>query len=146
MNARTSDCPDFVVDENSLHCDFLPDDFITDTYINRCSQDKGKLNSNGRVLLDFCKQTGMRMLNGCFDRDKHGRYTYVGSNGSSVVDYVIRTSNLFQCVDMFYVHDPNILTDHCLIDFVLSFDKADIPVTCINGQDNPSQYVECKYT
>lgn len=49
----------------------------------------GKLNNNGTMLLDLCKQTGLRILNGRCRNDKYGSYTYIGPNGSSLVDYVI---------------------------------------------------------
>jgi len=61
-------------------------------------------------------------LNGRVGKDKGiGRYTYVGSSGSSLVDYVIPTQNLFSFVDTFVVKEPNILSDHCLIDFSFTF-------------------------
>jgi len=49
--------------------------------------DKGRLNNNGVMLLDLCKQTGFRILNGRCDKDKEDKFTHIGSRGSSVVDY-----------------------------------------------------------
>ena len=96
MNAHTSDLPDFVSDENITHIDFLPDGYVADTACTvRCSQDKGRINNNGIVLLDLCKQTGMRILNGRCDRDQDGKNTFIGRTGSSVVDYVIATPGIF---------------------------------------------------
>jgi len=63
-------------------------------------------------------------LNGRVGEDKGiGRYTYVGSSGSSLVDYVITTQNLFSFVDTFVVKEPTILSDHCLIDFSITFNR-----------------------
>jgi len=47
----------------------------------------------------------------------------VGRTGSSVVDYVIATQNLFPFVNHFEVHEPNLLSDHCVVDFAFCFTK-----------------------
>ena len=55
------------------------------------------VNSNGRKLLDFCKLNGLRICNGRFGQDKGvGKYTYIGSTGSSVVNYVIMSPSLIE--------------------------------------------------
>ena len=46
-----------------------------------------------------------------------GKYTFVGRRGSSLVDYVLASQNLFPFVKEFGVQDPNILSDHCVISF-----------------------------
>jgi hypothetical protein len=69
--------------------------------MNRYSQDKCRENSYGLALLDICKHTGLRILNSRFGKDKYiGLNTIVGSRGSSLVDYVISTQNLFQYIDV----------------------------------------------
>ena len=74
MNARVKELPDMVMDDNSLHLP-LPDDYILDEYLPRSSQDKN-MNSNGPLLLEFCKQTNMRILNGRTGSDKGiGKFT-----------------------------------------------------------------------
>ncbi|KAL4240483.1 hypothetical protein ACF0H5_001275 [Mactra antiquata] len=143
MNARTSESPDFVINDNFAHIDSLPDDYVNDVFLTRSSLDKGHLNSNGRMLLDFCKQTGLRILNGRVDGDKTGNYTFVGSNGSSVVDYVICTRNLFPHVETFNINDPNILSDHCLISFAYIFYK--IEECNLQIDKNNYEFVNCKY-
>ena len=98
----------------------LPDEYIPDDVLQRFSEDKGHTNNNGLLLLDFCKQTGLRIMNGRVGADKGlGKYTFVGSRGSSVVDYVLSSQDLFKSISHFEVHDPNIISDHCLITFQL---------------------------
>ena len=63
-------------------------------------------------------------------------FTHVSSRGSSVVDYVISTQNLIQNVLRFKVKDPNLMSDHCVIDFTLFFDKC----MYINNNDNKNTY------
>ena len=76
MNSHTSDNPDYVQDDSSVHINVLPDEYSPDIQINRPSHDKGCLNDNGIMLLDLWKQTGLRILNGSCDRDKQGTHTW----------------------------------------------------------------------
>ena len=122
FNSRTSVNHDFVSDDNSIHMSILPDDYISDNFIERFSEDEGHTNSNGTILLDFCKQTGFRIMNGRVGNDYGiGRYTFVGHRGSSVVDYVLSRPEFFNFVKQFEVQGPNILSDHCLIEFSFEF-------------------------
>ena len=50
-----------------------------------------------------------------------GRYTYVGSTGCSVVDYVIVNPSLFNRIISFQVSEPNILSDYCAVEFSMSY-------------------------
>ena len=147
LNSHTSNSPDFVSDDNLSNIDILPEDYSADISLTRYSQDSGRLNNNGRMLLDLCKQTGLRIMNGRVGNDKNlGRYTYVGSRGSSVVDYVISTQNLFRNVESFTVHDPNILSDHCLVEFSLSFSRPVLNNVDLDLQNtNLYDRVEHKY-
>ena len=94
------------------------------------------------MLLDLCKQTGLRIFNGRMgDGSSIGHCTYVGSSGSSVID-VICLTNLLPYISLFCIDDPNILTDYCLIYFTFQFDK-DLP----GSQSTTSHYekVHFKY-
>ena len=94
MNARTKELPDMVLDDNSIHLS-LPDDYIADEYIPRSSQDKN-INSNGTLLLDFCKQTNLHILN-----SRYGSDTGIAVNllvthrGESVVDYILANTDIY---------------------------------------------------
>lgn len=76
MNARTRESPDYLVDDNS-HYIPLPENYLVDQdVIPRYSLDKHGSNSNGQMLLDFCKQTSLRIVNGRFGSDKMvGRFS-----------------------------------------------------------------------
>ena len=96
MVAWTSVNHDFVVDDNSFHMSVLSDDYIPDNLMQRFSEDEGHTNSNGTFLLDFCKQTGLRIKHGRVGNDYGvGRYTFVGHRGSSVVHYVLARPDFF---------------------------------------------------
>ena len=118
---RTLVNPDFVTDHNPFQMSLLPDDYISDSFLQCFSADEGHTNSNGAFLLDFCKQTGMRIMNGRVGNDYGlGRYTFVGNRGTSIVDYVSSKPEFFNFVAQFEVQEPNILSDHSLIE--VSFD------------------------
>ena len=58
--------------------------------------DDKSINTNGRKLLDFCKQNGLHICNGRIGEDKNvGKFTYIASTGRSVIDYVISNPALF---------------------------------------------------
>ena len=117
FNARLATCPDFVVDDSNRHVDVLPDEYtIGSNVTQRVSQDTVRPDFNGLLLLELCKQNGMRILNGRTGNDANvGKYTYIAPNGSSVIDYMLASQSLFEFIQFFEVHDPNILTDHCCI-------------------------------
>ena len=103
----------------------LPDQYISDKYMQRFSEDQGYVNINGLLLLEFCKQTGVRKMNGRVSKDEGvGRYTFVGHRGCSIVDYVLATEELFNFVSEFEVQESNILSDHCFVFFPLILLKA----------------------
>ena len=122
FNSRTSNRPDFVVDDGTMHMSVLPDDYISDTQMPRFSEDEGHINNNGLLLLDLCKQTGLRIMNGRVGNDQGlGKYTFVGSRGRSLVDYVLSSQDMFNFIKNFEVQEPNILSDHCLVKFCFEF-------------------------
>ena len=125
MNARIADRDDFVPLDISTHMDTLPDDYVCDINLPRSTQDSG-FNANGNLLLDFCKRSGFRIVNGRVGEDAgDGKCTYVGSRGSSLIDYVIADQDLFKYLSNFCVNDPDILSDHCVLNFVMNFELLD---------------------
>ena len=117
FNSRTGTEPDFVPFDNVANIEMLPVDYQVDENLSRYSQDK-VVNANGRKLLDFCKLNGLRICNGRLCEDYGtGKCTYVGGTCSSVLDYVIVNPSLFQCISSFQIHVPNILSDHCFVEF-----------------------------
>lgn len=50
----------------------------------------GKVNKEGKTLIEFIEERGWSIYNGVLKGDEKGEYTYTGSRGSSVIGYVIR--------------------------------------------------------
>ncbi len=124
LNSRCGSLPDYVVDDSATHMPTLPDDYVNDTEIPRLTEDY-TVNANGRLLLDFCKETGLRIANGRVgDVARSGKFTFVGGRGSSIVDFVLVNTDLLHCFTSFTVDDPNIISDHCIISISLCFRSA----------------------
>jgi len=102
FNSRTSVNRDYIDFDTSGEFLSLPDDYTADRVRPRVSQDNGHTNNNGIALLEFCKQTGLRILNGwCGPDDVVGKYTFVGSRGCSLVDYVLASEPILDCITSF---------------------------------------------
>ena len=75
-------------------------------------------------------------MNGRTGNDANfGKYTYIGSNGSSVIDYMLSQQDLFEFIRSFDIEDSNILSDHCCVKLVLEF-----PVKNINFSNDNSSF------
>ncbi|XP_052276939.1 uncharacterized protein LOC127876070 [Dreissena polymorpha] len=136
LNARVGIKPDYAVYENKHILDMLPDDYVMDDAIERNSQDK-TVNDYGKILLDFCISTGLRIVNGRCGTDKGiGKFTCVNTQGCSVVDYVLCKSDVLKLFKTFEIYDPNIVSDHCVISFSLNMHTLDNFVDVKNKGDH----------
>ena len=72
------------------------------------------INNHGKQLINICKNTDLRILNGRTKGDSFGRPTFHGKNGVSTVDYIICNQTIFQNTH-FIVKPPNYLSDHSQI-------------------------------
>ena len=123
FNARCGNRPDFVEDEFLHKLDMLPDDYVEDVFLSRCSQDK-ITNEYGNYLSNFCKASGLRIMNGRIGSDGGlGKFTCVTENGC----------NLFT---VFSVSEPNICSDHCEIRFTLGSSKGQTQEACAEDFDH----------
>jgi exonuclease III len=152
FNARTGNSNDFI-------CNIKLDKFVesfpnniceTESYIEkRVSQDV-VTNCFGNKLLQICKNTDMRILNGRHTDDAgKGYFTFISKNGKSVVDYVITSSDNFTIVNNFQVADLTTFSDHCPISFSLSIATVDDQHTITTGDKvvwDKSKINECMDT
>lgn len=142
LNSRVGTEPDFVILDNSRN-DVLPEDYLPDDFLPRQSEDK-IVNLNGRKLLDFCRQNELRICNGRLGDDRNiGKFTFRASSGRSVVDYVITNITMFEAIQSFKICDPNILSDHCVLEF--SILKNENIYTAQAGETGFSEGLNKKY-
>ena len=138
-NARTANLPDYVACDSLQLSDLLPEDYDIDSSLPRVSEDKVS-NEYGNQLLEFCKATGLKLANGRLGEDT-GQFTCIKGNGSSVVDYVLCKPDLFNIICSFEIGEPNLLSDHCAINFSLNM-FLDLNVI---GDHNKAGDIEFKY-
>ena len=76
--------------------DMLTDPLCTNSecFHERKSRDSTK-NVFGNQLIDFCSMFNCSIVNGLCDRVFDDGFTYISSTGSSVIDYIIMSNDLF---------------------------------------------------
>ena len=126
LNARTDVLNDYLSEEEVLTNEWLNSLNFDQEYntLNklklpkRSSQDKGGLSGHGKALLELCKATNLKIVNGRAFQDKNiGKFTFHESRGSSVVDYLLADVKVWDLLENFAVHDVSCKSDHCPIEF-----------------------------
>ena len=103
--------------------------------ITRASRDNC-LNESGKRLLDLCKATNLRILNGRLFKDKGiGEYTRSENNGNSFVDYILSDVECYKKVSDFCIDKTKIESDHFPLQ--IKFD-AKAPVEPCNETGEPT--------
>ena len=115
FNAYTNTVPDFVMSDDTDLPKSNDKQYIIDNQMYRNNLDKKATNKSGKLLLELCKESSLRIMNGRTLGDLPGNYTCLTYNGCSVVDYSIASLDLFKSVGNFQVHDFTPISDHCPI-------------------------------
>lgn len=109
FNAYTNTCKDFVITDNSSFPKLNDDNYVKDNHLQRNNLDKKPLNKSGKLLIELCKESTLRIVNGRTIGDLPGKFTCLTYNGCSVVDYAIASLDLFQSIGAFKVHDLSLI-------------------------------------
>ena len=110
FNSRTGKYPDSICqDGNNI---IANDQSEYSLHLTQRNSFDNELNNHGKKLLDICKSTDLRILNGRVNGDSLGRATFHGRNGISVIDYAICDQDLFSNISNFIVKEPSCLSDH----------------------------------
>ncbi|KAK3101032.1 hypothetical protein FSP39_000386 [Pinctada imbricata] len=153
FNAYTNTHPDFVVDDNS-NPPCLNENvcYINDVKLPRNNLDPKYSNKSGKNLLDICKETGLRILNGRKIGDLKGNLTCFTYNGCSVVDYTIVSKEIYNLIGYFEVHEFSSLSNHCpiscsiltsyLVDKTSKLELNPLPAKFVWDNDSISKYIE----
>lgn len=140
LNSRVGEHDDVLFeDESDLDYLALPEFYIPDVFqVPRSTQDQ-IVNKYGLALIELCKSWGMHIVNGRKPGDKVGSITCITKNGSSLVDYVIATTNCFNHVIDLIVHSRS-ESDHlpvsCLLE-IKTNDRNIIHVETCNCPTSP---------
>ena len=117
LNSRTSNESDFLDFDNYL--DNNAELELNDQNTQRVNMDK-ILDDHGKRLLQLCRSTNLLIGNGRLCDDKNiGEYTYINSNGCSVVDYLLLHRRDFIIIKQFEIQPLNEFSDHCAILFTI---------------------------
>ena len=115
FNAYTNTNPDFVTSDDSPFPVSDNQHYVFDSPSPRNNLDKKQPNNSGKLLLNLCKETGLKILNGRTIGDLQGKYTCMTYNRCSLVDYTLVSPNLLQGIGSFSVSNMTPISDHCLI-------------------------------
>ena len=97
------------------------DDFINNSMSVKRHNCDHSVNAYGRKLIELCQSADLAILNGRTGLDRGiGKFTFCNHKGPSTIDYVLSNKNLLYDILDFIVHDFNVFSDHCLIQFCLS--------------------------
>ena len=112
FNARSSNLNDYIAKSSSDENCGLDEDCIDPG--QRFNSDQ-IVNNYGRKLTTLCKNSDLVIMNGRCTGDIPGHFTCHTTNGSSVVDYGLLSTDLLHNVCYFHVLPPNMFSDHCCI-------------------------------
>ena len=122
LNARISTLQDYIPFDD-LDFVFGETDYPTDPFdMPRNSKDE-TYNRFGISLLDLCCSINIHILNGRMFDDKNGEITCTSNNGSSVVDYMLASSSLFNSILHFCISCED-FSDHFPLHCTLELSKA----------------------
>ena len=115
FNARTGNGADYITSDSTDKHLSIPHFYkVDDVPPLRQSKDP-KTNQHGSCLLSLCQRNQLRILNGRCPGDNFGQFTCHQTNGSSVVDYIITTTDLLPQCRYITVAPLSQFSDHSLI-------------------------------
>ena len=115
FNGYTNTKPDYITFDDNSNIDQEDDQYVADSISPRNNLDRKLINNSGRLLLNLCQESGLRILNGRTIGDLSGKFTCITYNGCSVVDYMLVSNDLLNIIGDFIVHDFTSLSNHCMI-------------------------------
>ena len=134
LNARTgklSDNIDIVTGSDGPLADIIQPEFTTDIQAmsnleNRYTKDTG-INEYGKTLIDMCKYTGIRIMNGRLGNEQDtGDFTcYKSNGGASIVDYLLCRPQDMRHVQSLILHAKRPESDHRPLAFILSIPERE---------------------
>jgi len=132
LNSRVGQKSDYIIFDKLNDCCDCPD-YVFDSTPARASNDRSH-NNHGIKLLDLCKGTCYRIINGRIGNTD--QYTFLSNNGCSVIDYLLTKECNFSQIKTFTICPFNEWSDHAPLHFSLN---------CNNIPRGGSYYSETRY-
>ena len=130
LNARTAKLIDYpqIYPGTDGGLEELTGPYIQNMFVENLESRKSRdqvVNEYGRNLLQFCKTSGFRIMNGRLGNTSNtSEFTCFKHNGASIVDYLIcKPSSITHVADL-KIHPKRVESDHAPIQFSLKVTKA----------------------
>ncbi|CAC5416731.1 unnamed protein product [Mytilus coruscus] len=111
----------------SEHANLDDSEYHPDRTLSRNNLDHKHTNNSGKLLLNMCKETKIRILNGRTTGDLNGQPTCITYNGSSLVDHTLTSEELIDSIGYFVVHDFTSLSNHRPISCAMFANFSSVP-------------------
>ena len=118
LNGRTRLGEDFVRDHSDKHSPINIPNYLKDEILSRQNEDKHVIDQQGKLILDLCKSSSLRILNGRTHGDKTGKFTRYPINpkdNPSAIDYALCGNSVMREIESFSILPFTGLSDHCCI-------------------------------
>ena len=147
LNGRTKTGDDFVRDRSDKYSPINTPIYKKDTELNRNNMDEHPIDKQGKLILDLCKTTGLKILNGRIIGDSKGQFTrfplHKNTDKPSTIDYVLCGPSLMNEVFSFSILPFSELSDHCCLSLTIKVnreqavcDESDSEVTVTPGRES----------
>ena len=114
FTAYTNTNSDYIESDDTQYPQ-MEDYYSTDLNNPRNNMDTKSINKSGRFLLDLCKKSSLKLLNGRCMGDIFGNFTCYTYNGCSLVDYAAASAHMHCKIAKFQVQNFTSLSNHRLI-------------------------------
>ena len=143
LNGRTNTAEDFVRDQDDKHCPVDIPIYTRDSFLKRNNKDPNAIDQQGKLILDLCKSTGMRILNGRTFGDSEGNFTrfplHKNTDKPSTIDYVLCGKSFLSDIISFTVLPFTDLSDHCCLGTSIKINRD---LAELNFDENVVEYPE----
>ena len=119
FNARTAQLLDMVTCDSNKFIP-MPEDYLSDEYIPRCSQDIST-NPYCTPFLNMIKHNQLKILNGRTLGDLKGNFTSIQQQGCSVIDYVAVSKQIQSHINYLKIQELTEYSDHKPLSMQLRF-------------------------
>ena len=130
LNGRTKTGDDFVRDRSDKHSPINTPLYKKDTELMRNNMDGHPIDKQGKLILDLCKSTGLKILNGRMTGDSKGQFTrfplHKNTDKPSTIDYALCGPSLMNEVFSFSVLPFTELSDHCCISVTIKVNREQV--------------------
>ena len=138
LNGRTKMGDDFVRDSLDKYSPINISTYVKDNVLKRNNMDHHAIDQQGRIILDLCKSSGLKVLNGRISGDSQGHFTHYPLNkpneSPSTIDYALCGTSMMREVFSFSVLPFTELSDHCCISVTIKVNREYI----VNHESEPN--------